>query len=188
LFGATECNWAVIYNTRLQTWYDTKLPDGGRSAGIFAKVYQRPFMCDLDATGSGTFTLWQHETGLDKVNSDGSFPIRAFYQTQEYSSVTTQDKPGMDKSYHVEIVEPDFVQLGDMTITVASRQNARISPILTPIPAFPAVATDENDQITRMRVEGRLLAFIFDSNTPGGDFYQGEIVAHLEEATGRITR
>jgi hypothetical protein len=188
LFGATECNWAVIYNTRLQTWYDTKLPDGGRSAGIFAKVYQRPFMCDVDPTGAGFYTLWQHETGLDKVNSTGAVPIRAYYQTQEFSPVTAQDKPGMDKAYHIEIVEPDFVQLGDMQLTVAARQNARTPPILTLITPWPATATSEDNQIVRMRVEGRLMAFIFESNTPGGDFYKGEVVAHLEEASGRITR
>jgi hypothetical protein len=188
LFGATECNWAVIYNTRLQTWYDTPLPDGGRSAGIFAKVYQRPFMCDVDSTDAGSYTLWQHETGLDKVNSDGSVPIRAFYQTQEYSPVTATDKQAMDRSYHVEIVEPDFVQLGDMTITVASRQNAKTPPVLSAPMTFVQTATSEDQQIVRMRVEGRLMAFIFESNTPGGDFYKGEVVAHLEEATGRITR
>ena len=39
-------NWAVIYNVREQTWYDTPLPDGGRAAAYFARqkrwICQRP--------------------------------------------------------------------------------------------------------------------------------------------------
>ena len=44
-FGdATECTHAVIYNVREDTWYDTVLPNAGRSNGQFARVYQYPLM------------------------------------------------------------------------------------------------------------------------------------------------
>jgi hypothetical protein len=41
---STECNHAVIYNVREQTWYDTALPEGGRSAGIYAQVFRSPLL------------------------------------------------------------------------------------------------------------------------------------------------
>jgi len=44
-FGtSTEPNWAVIYNVRENTWYDTPLPEGGRGAGAFATVFRKPLM------------------------------------------------------------------------------------------------------------------------------------------------
>ena len=42
--SSTECDRAVIYNVREQTWYDTVLPNGGRSNGQFARVFQYPVM------------------------------------------------------------------------------------------------------------------------------------------------
>jgi hypothetical protein len=47
---ATECTHAVIYNVRLSRifgyaiWYDTELPNNGRSAGQFARVFRSPLM------------------------------------------------------------------------------------------------------------------------------------------------
>lgn len=41
--NATECNAAVIYNKRLNTWYDTML---GRSAGVAPQVFRWPVWAD----------------------------------------------------------------------------------------------------------------------------------------------
>jgi len=47
---ATECTHAVIYNVRLSrilgyaVWYDTELPNDGRSTGQFARVFRSPLM------------------------------------------------------------------------------------------------------------------------------------------------
>ncbi len=46
---ATECTHAVIYNVREQTWYDTELPNEGRSAGLPVSVYRRPLMTGVKA-------------------------------------------------------------------------------------------------------------------------------------------
>lgn len=48
-FGdATECTHAVIYNTRLQVWYDTELPNGGRSAALSPAIFRKPMMAGVD--------------------------------------------------------------------------------------------------------------------------------------------
>ena len=39
---ATECTHAVIYNVRENTWYDTELPNYGRSAGSFNNSFAAP--------------------------------------------------------------------------------------------------------------------------------------------------
>ena len=186
LFGATECNWAIIYNTRLNTWYDTPLPDGGRSAAVFAKVYQKPFMCDLDATATG-FTLWQHETGRDKVLGATTLPILANYQTREISPIS-RPQGAVDKAYRVAIIEPDFNQTGDIICTVHTRANARTPEIVSAPLVIPAVATGPADQVNYAKVNGRLMSFKFESNSVGGNFETGRIMGHIEETDGRITQ
>lgn len=186
-FGnTTECNHAVIYNTRLQTWYDTPLPDGGRSAGLYAKVYQRPFMCDVDLNSlTGGYTLWQHETGLDKVLGTQTTPVTAHFQTHEFSPISAPQPK--DAEFRVGIVEQDFRQAGDMTLTVSSRNNARDTPVFSAPIVSPAVATGPQDEVSMMKVNGRLLSFRFESNTLGGDYYAGNIVGHIETTGGRYS-
>lgn len=189
LFGATECNWAIIYNTILQTWYDTPLPDGGRSAGILAKVYQFPFMCDVDQTPTG-FTLWQHETGVDKVVGSSVLPIPAYYQTHEISPISAPAN-AVDKAFRVGIIEPDFVQSGDLSCIVYARANARVAAIASAtltIPQPPIAAGDPGAQVSELKWNGRLISFRFGSNVPGGDYSAGKVIAHIEQTDGRFTQ
>lgn len=186
LFGATECNWAVIHNVRLNTWYDTPLPDGGRSAAVFAKVYQKPFMCDVDLTLTG-FTLWQHETGVNKLLNSASLPIQSFYQTHEISPVS-RPQGATDKAYRVSIVEPDFKQVGNLRCTVHTRANARTPEIIAAPMDIPDTATGPSNQVAYTKTNGRLMAFRFESNSVDGDFEAGRVIGHLEETDGRITQ
>ena len=60
-FGdATECNHAVVYNVREGTWYDTALPNAGRSNGQYPRVFQYPLMVGSTTTNAirtlGTLT------------------------------------------------------------------------------------------------------------------------------------
>jgi len=48
LFGATEPSHAAIYNIREKCWYDTVLPEGGRSAGHFAQGFRFPIMTGVE--------------------------------------------------------------------------------------------------------------------------------------------
>lgn len=186
LFNATEPNWAIIYNTRLKTWYDTPLPDGGRSAAIFAKVYRRPFMCDLDPI-LGNFTLWQHEIGVDKILGSTLEPIRSYYRTHEMSPITLKQSP-IDKALKVSIVEPDFNQSGDLVCTIYGRANARVdaSPLASVSITPPPV--DSDAQLTFFKKNTRLCSFQFESNTVGGDFTAGRIIGHLSVTDGRMTQ
>lgn len=185
LGNATECNHAVIYNVRENTWYDTPLPGTGRSLGYFASVYEKPFTTDLvqDPTEGG-FTLWQMETGTDQINGSEVQPIRSNITTNELDMLDS----GIDKAMRVEFVEPDFVQKGPLTLTVKGRANARATDIESASQTFAEVATDADDQVVRFKKNYRLMRFTIESNTAGGDFYMGKTLAHIEPTDGRITQ
>ena len=187
LGSATECNHAIIYNVRLNTWYDTPLPDGGRTAAVFASVYPRPFMMDPDLSPTG-FTLWQHEIGFDKVVGSNVQPIPSFYQTHEISPIM-QEK-AVDKAYRVAIIEPDFNQKGDMTVQVFRRQNARLPQVASTAVTFPdktGVLTPATE-LARFKDNARLLSFKFSSNTPGGFYSAGRTIGHIEVTDGRMLK
>jgi hypothetical protein len=185
--NATECTHAVIYNVRENTWYDTELPGAGRSAGIFAKVYSKPFMVDVDLTDTG-YTLWQHETGVNAIQGASVEPVPSSFQTAEISFLTNQDP--LDKSMHCAALEPDFVQSGDLTVQVMGRANSRADEQEGELFTFSEAATagEPQTQIVNTRDLRRLMSFKFASNTPGGDYQMGKTLAHIAPADGRITQ
>jgi hypothetical protein len=183
--SATECTHAVILNVREGTWYDTELPRSGRSAGLYAKVYSKPFMMDVDLTDTG-YTLWQHETGTNEINGAVVEPIPSNFTTGEISMLTNDQ--AQDKSLRVARVEPDFVQSGDMTLTVTGRANARATLQPSELFTFPDEATTAQEQIVNLKEIRRLMQFTFATNTPDGDYQMGQPLAFVEPADGRYTQ
>lgn len=183
--NATECNHAVIYNVRENTWYDTSLPGSGRTAGLFASVYEKPFMTDFELTDDG-YTLWQHETGQDQVIGAQSLAVKSNFTTSEFSFLTNQSP--VNKAMTVARIEPDFVQTGDMTVQVSGRANARSPSIPGEIKTFPAVATTPEEQVLDFREERRLLSFTFESNVAGGNYEMGQVLAHVGPGSSRVTQ
>lgn len=183
-FGtATDCTHAVIYNTRLRVWYDTQLPALGRTAGIFPKVYSKPFMVDNTETDDG-FTLWQHETGTDAINGTDIQPIQSFFQSSEISALVSERPKSV--SLRASRMEPDFVQTGPMTMTIQGRDNARATEQVSltyDVPA-PPTGSPQTETIPTKDVR-RLMSFRFESNTSGGDYEMGRVLAHVSEGDGR---
>lgn len=192
MFGATECNWAIVYNTYLRTWYDTPLPDtatgfggGSRSSGVSPRVFNKPYLMDLVQTTTG-YTLWQHETGTDRVAGGTSQPVRSYFKTAEISPITAN--PPKDKAYRVSLVEPDLGQSGDMLVSVFSRANAREPQDQSPLVTIPGTVTTPDTEVALLKENARLMAFQFESNTPGGDYNMGNTLAHIDETDGRYTK
>ena len=184
-FGqATECTHAVIYNVREQTWYDTALPNGGRSGGIFVNVSAKPLMVGSSST-SVTQTLWQHEDGVDAIDGQTILPIRSYFETGDIS-LNALPKDARNNSVRVSIIEPDFVQSGDMTVRVTGRYNARAPSVSSEARPFPPVASGPAEQVVFLKEVRREMRFVFESNTVGGDYQMGQIIAHLEPADARI--
>lgn len=184
--NATECTHAVILNVRENAWYDTALPSQNRTSGVSASVYPKPFMTDAFETSTG-FSLWQHETGVDEIDGAMVNPIPSFFQTADLSMMTAE-KP-TNQALSVAVIEPDFVQTGDMTVVVTGKSNARAPTQESVEKTFPA---DEgtllaDDQIVRFKEERRELRFRFGTNTPGGNYQMGQPLVHLEPTDARVT-
>ncbi len=182
--NATECTHAIIYNVIGGFWYDTRLPDEGRTAGIYAKVYEKPFMVDNELVTDAGYTLWQHETGTDKIQSNSVQPVPSFYETSEISMLT--EEQSVDKSLRCARIEPDFVQSGPMTVQVKGRNNARSKVKEGELFTFQDEADTPPDQTVKTKDVRRLMSFRFESNVAGGHYEAGETLAHLEPADGRI--
>jgi hypothetical protein len=187
-FGnSTECNWAVVYNWRENFWFDTPLPETGRSDGVYAKVYNKPFMVGTLPTSSNEFILWQHETGTDAINGSSVQPIRSYFETGDIS-LLTMEKPA-SQSLRVERVEPDFVQVGDLSLTVVGEANVKSQTIDSVTKTFPAGVQSADEQTVTFK-DGvrRILRFRFESNTSGGNYEMGECIGHIEPNDGRVTQ
>lgn len=183
-FGnSTECNWAVVFNVREGTWYDTALPNGGRSAAIYAAVYHHPLMTGVRPE-DGTYTLWQHEYGVNEINGSTVNPIPSYFETGDISMTTTNDPK--NKSLRVTMIEPDFVQSGDMTVQITGRANARAPEVNSEVRTFPDQAETPQQQVTFHKDIRREMRFKFASNTLNGDYQMGQPLAHVEPADGTV--
>ncbi len=181
---ATECTHAVIQNVREGVWYDTILPNGGRSAGAFAQVYTRPFMTGILAGPFGQ-SLWQHETGVNEVAGIQVEPIVSFFKTTEISMIASED--AVDQALRIGRLEPDFVQAGPLTVRVEGRDNARSANKVGETFTFPAVPTTPAEETVPLKEIRRLMSFRFESNALDGDYQMGQTLGHIEPADGRIT-
>jgi hypothetical protein len=209
---STECNHALIFNVRENTWYDTALPDGGRSAGIYAQVFRSPLMGGVDVilpptgelriteggdtritengdfritdTGESAYKVWRHEVGVDVIDGSSVNAIQSYFETGDISMLTTESPK--NRGIRCELIEPDFVQSGDMSVQITGRINARAPEVTSAPRIFPAVATYNYQEPVYFREQRREMRFRFESNTVGGDYQLGQTIAHIELGDGRF--
>lgn len=209
---ATEPSHAVIYNVRENTWYDCELPNGGRSAGIFTSVFPKPLMTgvvgsigpeeirvtEVDADTRITeddnvrvtqnsealqYKLWVHEVGTDEIDGLEVQPVFSFFETGDLSlPVMTQE----NKALQALMLEPDFVQSGDMTVQIVGRANARAPEVYSEEHLIPEVPQTPQEQVVYFKTQRRELRFRFASNTVGGDYQMGLVLAHLQPGDGTV--
>lgn len=209
--SATECTHAVIYNVRENTWYDTELPNGGRSAGEFATQLATPFLSgvrenqsklapairvtqdgsirttmngDIRVTYIGdNYKFWQHEVGTNEIDISELNAIESYFETADMSALVTQ---GHAKSLRCALLEPDFVQSGDMSVLITGRSNARSAEVSTEEHVFPDRPNQPYEQVVYFKEIRREMRFRFRSNVVNGDYQMGQILAHIEEADGTV--
>jgi hypothetical protein len=208
---ATECTHAVVYNVRENTWYDTELPNGGRSAGIYAQVFHSPIMSGITpippqdgsnritqdsnlritedgnqrvtSNGSIAYKIWRHEFGVNEIDGTAINAIESFFETGDISMLTAE-KPN-SVAIRCSIIEPDFVQSGDMSVQITGRINARAPEVNSEIRFFPAVANKPEEQQVFFKEQRREMRFKFTSDTIDGDYQMGEVIAHIESTDAR---
>lgn len=171
---ATECTHAVIYNVRENTWYDTELPNNGRSAGQFNNSFASPILTGVEDTGSG-YRVWVHEQLTDEYDGPNIRPIQSYFETADLSRLVQ----GQNEYLRITTIEPDFVQRGPMTVQVTGRANARAPEVYSTIFTFPESASTPHEQIVMLKEQRRELRVRFESNAVYGDYQMGQIIGHL---------
>jgi hypothetical protein len=208
---ATECTHAIIYNVRENTWYDTELPNSGRTAGEWSPLYAAPLLCgletssyvsnnritesaDLRVTENGLqriitpqegFMVWQHEHDVNEIDGQFITAVPSFFETADMSFLATPGN-GRSKWIHVDSIEPDFVQSGNMTVQLTGRANAKALEVPGPERTIFAQPTTPYEQVVSFKEERRELRFKFTSNTINGDYQMGQVIAHIGEADGSM--
>jgi len=172
--AATECTHAVIFNVRENTWYDTELPANGRSAGSFNNSFAAPILAG--AVGSGSdYRVWLQEYGVDELDGSVINPIQSYFESADLSSVVQ----GKNEYVRITRIEPDFVQVGPMTVQVTGRANARAPEVYSSIFEFPETATLPYEEIVMLKEQRRELRVRFESNAVNGDYQMGQIIGHV---------
>lgn len=176
--SSTECNDAIIYNVRENTWYDVgSAPGGARTAAFYAQVFAQPLMFNNSADASGKYWLFKHETGTDAVTGT-SDAIRSFVESSAISFVgagpNQQGWAGLERNVTIDDFEPDFVMNMPMTFRVAGEKTAQGSPTVTKSFAYgPAT------EIVSIREQRRYMRLAFESNVQGGAWQMGQPMLHL---------
>jgi hypothetical protein len=171
---ATECTHAVIYNVRENCWYDTELPNYGRSAGQFNNSFAAPILTGVENTGSG-YRVWVHEQLTDEYDGPNILPILSYFETADISQLVQ----GKNEYLRITTIEPDFVQSGPMTVQVTGRANARAPEVYSTQFEFPETAGMPFEQIVMLKEQRRELRVRFESNAVYGDYQMGQIIGHL---------
>ena len=171
---ATECTHAVIYNVREQTWYDTELPNGGRSAGQFNNSFAAPILTGVENTGAG-YRVWVQEQLTDEYDGPNIRPIVSYFETGDLSALVG----GKNEYIRITTIEPDFVQNGPMTVQVTGRANARAPEVVGTTFEFPETADFPYEQIVMLKEQRRELRVRFESNALYGDYQMGQIIGHI---------
>lgn len=195
----TECSHAVIYNYREKTWYDTALPNLGRSSGLHADNFVGnlmggilPYSSSVSGSPVTYFNLWEHEQGTDEINGTVPVAVPSSFSTAALTSFDTD--PPSDDGITIGVMQPDFIQNGDMTVTVIKRNNAKDDPYVgstATIFASPNLQVGTQNQAiaqtTPLKDTAKIIVLKFDSNVVGGDYQMGKIMLDIGQDGGRET-
>ena len=138
--------------------------------------------CTASATVSAAFStlanrisLWQHEIGTDAVIGQTQNAIFSMFETSDIGFVTggpvQSSLMGDNFWMHIDRVEPDFVQSGDMSLYIIGRPYAQAEDQVSGAYTF-SPDTHKVD----MREQRRELRLKFTSNVQGGDYQLGVLL------------
>lgn len=131
-------------------------------------------------TEAGLTTVWQHEYGVDQVNGERVDAIESYFQTSDLgwvnggpSASPEPARAGVGDNFwlHLERVEPDFLQEGNMTLYVIGRPYAQEADKVSD----PYVFSPTTGKID-MREQRRELRLKFVSNEAGGNYQMGRVL------------
>jgi hypothetical protein len=152
------------------------------TAGFYTVTLDKPATASGTVTATfnttaGRITLWQHEIGTDEVVDQASNAIESYFTTSDLGWVQggpSQASPVGDNFWlHLERMEPDFIQSGEMTFQVTGRPFAQAEDTTSPPYAF-----GPDTRKIDLREQRRELRLTFTSNVQGGDYQLGKVLLH----------
>lgn len=181
---STECNAAVIFNTKSKIWYDVVL---GRSAGFSAQVFTYPIMAGTEANDNDKYTIWMHEFGVDSIEGNEINAIQSYFETNNIGlisgGVLSSQPAGSNVGTRVVRIEPDFASLtGDLNFYANGQQfpDGPSGDILSdPYPYTPGAGYVD------IREQRRYLRIRCESNVAGGNYFLGKSMLHVSEGDVR---
>ena len=184
---ATECNDAIVYNVREKVWYDAGMAPGAyRSAGTFSEVFRQPIWAGNEENNVGTYTLWQHETGVNQIYLNFVDAIDSYFETPALGTyaglVGSTAQPGDNQWTRCERVEPDFVQSEQMYLIVTGKGYA--DDVDNPSDPY---YFDPTTLKVDMREQRREMRMRFGSNTFNGNYFMGKVLLSLDTGDVRGT-
>ena len=129
------------------------------------------------------YKFWVHEVGTDEIDGGSMNPILSYFETADLSLPVMSQT---NKAIQALMIEPDFVQRGDMSVQVTGRANARSPEVYGEKMVFPAAATTPQEQVVFFKTQRRELRFRFESNTLGGDYQMGLVLGHIQPGDGTV--
>lgn len=183
--SATECSHAVIFNYRENTWYDTPLPNTGRSSGLHADNLVGnimggllPYTSSISGSPVTYYNLWEHEQGTDEINGTIPVSVPSSFTTSAFTSFNSD--PPNDNGITVGAMQPDFIQTGDMTVTVLKQNNPRDDVYTGTVATIYANPTNALDQVTNLKDTAKIIQLQFASNVVGGNYQMGQTMIAIE--------
>ena len=154
-------------------------PEGVTLVTVAQNINPLPVAGDTVYSIRGGYSLWQHEFGLNEVSFLAETSILSSITTCDISWVggnPSQDTAsGINRRMHLRRIEPDFVQDGQMTLTVLGRKFARgDEEISTPFPF------NQDTGKIDMRIEHREIRLKFASDDINGNYEMGRLLITAE--------
>lgn len=161
------------------------------NAGRYTTTPSNPASVTGPGNDDATFTLtwtqpykfWVHEIGTDEIDGTDISPIQSYFET---SDISLPSLSGQNRAVEVLLIEPDFVQSGDMSVRIKGRANSRAGEVSGPIRTIVETPTTSEEQVVYFREQRRELRFWFESNVVGGDYQMGQTLVHVQPADGTL--
>lgn len=164
----TECDRAVIYNIRENTWYDTAI---NRGYGYFDSTFGDPIWSGNTQNLGGNYDLWIHEIGVNEDIGNTQNAIESYiesgYLAWPWIGPNNQ-QTSLDKNIYFYRIEPDFNQVGEMSLLVKGRDYARGTNVISAPYNFNPTTTKID-----LREQRREMQLRFTSNVEDGFYEMG---------------
>jgi len=140
----------------------------------------------VNITTNSFYTLWQHEVGKDQVYLTNVDSINSYFETNSIGFVGgglgSQQLINDNKWIRLERFEPDFVQSGQMSLTITGKGYADDINIVS----APYVFTSSTLKID-MKEQRREMRLRITSNDFGGDYQLGNCLLSVDMGDERST-